>query len=136
VHCVNGDTGAHGHSGLLGQGPTRWPKLAAFGSPCQQSAARARPERALCASSAHRRTVTAAGLQTWHDAQWRSRASLVTRSSVKPPPLLRLHAATPRPRQGGRKRCAQWRGGRVAAIDDVEGGNGSQVGEGAPSLAS
>jgi hypothetical protein len=37
-----GCTGAHNHSGILGQGPASWPTLAAFSQPTMHGA---RPER-------------------------------------------------------------------------------------------
>jgi hypothetical protein len=57
-HC------SHGHNGILGCGPTRWPKVAAFGSPCQPGTPRVRPE---CVQ----RVVTTAGVT---DMAWRSSA--------------------------------------------------------------
>jgi hypothetical protein len=136
LHCFNGlhwSPLPQWHTGLMPSSLARagglWQPMPAERG---QGDSRAHAVRGPCAPVRSHRGWR----QTWCGARCCGAASSATWSSAKPPPLLQLHAAILRPRQGGRKRGAHRRGGRAAAIDGVEGGNGSQVGEGAPGSAS
>jgi hypothetical protein len=83
-----------------------WP---AHASQCTASA---RPERAQCAASAHRCTITVAGWQTWHGSQWCGEGLPAMRSSAHSPSWFLLQAATRGPRRGGRNRGPHRRGRR------------------------
>jgi hypothetical protein len=95
-------TTAHTHSGTLGRGPAARPKLAAFGSPQRTGPWPVHAWSARHVVTAPERIQRAVQRR----ALRRDERSSVMRTMAHPSALLRLHAATLGPTQGGQKRGA------------------------------
>jgi hypothetical protein len=127
-----GHTIAHSPSGLLGQGPARWPKPTAYGQPTTHEVRPVRNQRIVRGHCGQVRPAPPAWCGVlWHVEGYRGQG---------------LRQILPRysgymPQHGDQDEAAEkgvLTGEAVGAVatDGIEGGNDSQVGEGARSSAS